>query len=341
MSVSSGHATFKSEYSFEHIGGVAMATYIVRRLLMVVVVLLIVSILVFVAMRMLPGDPIRMLVTSSELSEMTEEQIQELRHEFGLDRPMAMQYITWIGGVCHGDFGRSILHRSPVIGEIIRRLPITAYLGLTSYIVGIVIGIPAGVICAVRRGKWVDTLVTTIANVGITIPTFWLGVMLIYVFGLYLRWLPVQGFTSPFEDFGLSLRQLIMPVVCMALFPIASNARQARSSMLEVMRQDYIRTAWSKGLKERVIIIRHALKNGLIPIVTLSGMGLTMIIGGSVIVETVFNIPGMGRLAVTSVLNQDYPYVQGIILLISAFILMINLLVDLTYGWLDPRIRYT
>ncbi len=318
-----------------------MVTYLLRRLLMVVVVLLIVSLLVFVAMRMLPGDPILMLVTASEYSEMTDEQIAELRKEFGLDKPMPIQYLVWIGGVCHGDFGQSILHRAPVAGEIIRRLPVTFNLGLTAYVVGIIIGIPAGVVCAVRRGKWADTLVTTIANLGITVPAFWLGVMLIYVFGLYLKWLPVQGYTSPFEDFVLSLRQLIMPVICMALFPIASNARQTRSSMLEVMRQDYIRTAWSKGLKERVVIIRHALKNGLIPIVTLSGMGLTMIIGGSVIVETVFNIPGMGRLAVASVLNQDYPYVQGIILLISAFILIINLLVDLAYGWLDPRIRYS
>ena len=318
-----------------------MVTYIIRRLIMVVVVLVIVSILVFVAMRMLPGDPIRMLVTQSEQQEFTEQQIEQLRHEFGLDRPLAVQYFSWVGGIFRGGLGQSILHRAPVAGEIIRRLPITLHLGLISFVVGFLIGIPAGVVCAVRRGRWIDTLVTALANLGITVPAFWLGVMLIYVFGLYFRVLPVQGYTSPFEDFGLNVRQLIMPVICMALFPIASNTRQARSSMLEVMRQDYIRTAWSKGLKERVIIVRHALKNGLIPIVTLSGMGLSMIIGGSVIVETVFNIPGMGRLAVTSVLNQDYPYVQGIILMIATFILLINLAVDLAYGWLDPRIRYS
>jgi peptide/nickel transport system permease protein len=318
-----------------------MISYIIRRLIMVLIVLIIVSILVFVAMRMLPGDPIRMLVTQSEQQEFTEQQIAQLRHEFGLDRPMMVQYFSWIGGVFRGDLGVSILHRAPVAGEIVRRLPITLHLGITAFVVGIIIGIPAGVICAVRRAKWVDTVITTLANLGITIPNFWLGVMLIYSFGLYLRWLPVQGYTSPFEDFGLNFRQMIMPVICMALFPIASNTRQARSSMLEVMKQDYIRTAWSKGLKERVIIMRHALKNGLIPIITLSGMGLSMIIGGSVIVETVFNIPGMGRLAVTSVLNQDYPYVQGIILLVSTFILMINLVVDLAYGWLDPRIRFS
>ena len=317
-----------------------MITYIIRRLVMMVFVLLIVSILVFVGMRLLPGDPIRMLVTQSELQEYSEEEIEHLRHEFGLDRPLLVQYFSWIGGVFRGDLGMSILHRTPVAGEIIRRLPITMHLGLTAFVIGLFFGLPAGVICAVRRSKWIDTLVTSLANLGITVPHFWLGVMLIFIFGLHLGWLPVQGYTSPFDNLELSLRKLIMPVICLSLFPIASNCRQTRSSMLEVMRQDYIRTAWSKGLRERVVIIKHALKNGLIPIITLSAMGLSMIIGGSVIVETVFNIPGMGRLAVTSVLNHDYPYVQGIILLISAFISIINLVVDLAYGWLDPRIRY-
>jgi len=318
-----------------------MATYLIRRILLAIVVLLLVSIMVFVAMRLLPGDPIRMLVTSGEQQDFTEAQIQLLRHEFGLDKPMIIQYFSWLGGIFRGDLGVSILHRAPVAGEILRRLPITLHLGLLAFIIGLLIGVPAGIICAVRRGKLIDTIVTVLANIGITVPTFWLGVMLIYLFGIYLGWLPVQGYTSPFTNIGLNTRQIIMPVVCLALFPIASMARQTRSSMLEVLRQDYIRTAWSKGLRERIIIVRHALKNGLIPIITLSGMGFSMIIGGSVIMETVFNIPGMGRLAVTSVLNQDYPYVQGIVLIIAAFILVINLVVDLLYGWLDPRIRFS
>jgi peptide/nickel transport system permease protein len=163
---------------------------------------------------------------------------------------------------------------------------------------------------------------------------------MIYLFGLQLKWLPVMGYTSPFTDLSLNARQMIMPVICEALFPLAANARQTRSSMLEVMKQDYIRTAWSKGLRERVIILRHALKNSLIPIITLSGMGLSMIIGGSVIIEQVFNIPGMGRLAITSILNQDYPYVQAITMITATAILLVNLLVDMTYGWFDPRIRY-
>lgn len=318
-----------------------MITYIIRRLFMAAIVLVLVSLMVFLAMRLLPGDPIRMLVTATAKQSFSEEQITQLRHEAGLDRPMAIQYFTWIGNIFHGDFGKSILSHTPVSKDIYKRLPITLHIGLTAFVIGLILGIPAGVICAMRRGKWIDTLVTTLSNVGITIPSFWLGVMMIYLFGLYLKWLPVMGYTSPFTDFGLSTKQLIMPVICDALLPLAANARQTRSSMLEVMKQDYIRTAWSKGLKERIIILRHALKNGLIPIITLSGMGLSMIIGGNVIIEQVFNIPGMGRLAITSILNQDYPYVQAIFLIFAVMVLLVNLLVDLTYGWFDPRIRYS
>jgi len=276
-----------------------MINYIIRRLFMAVLVLVIVSLLVFFAMRLLPGDPIRMLVTSSAKQSFTEEQIQLLRHEAGLDRPMIVQYVNWVGDLFQGDMGKSILSKTPVSRDIVKRLPITLHLGLTAFVIAFLLGIPAGIICAMRRGTWIDTVVTTLSSIGITIPTFWLGVMMIYLFSLQLHWLPVMGYTSPFTDLGMNVRQMIMPVICEALFPLAANARQTRSSMLEVMKQDYIRTAWSKGLRERIIILRHALKNSLIPIITLSGMGLSMIIGGSVIIEQVFNIPGMGRLAIT------------------------------------------
>jgi peptide/nickel transport system permease protein len=295
---------------------------------------------VFVAMRLLPGDPIRMLITTSEESSYSEQQMTLLRHENGLDRPLVVQYFSWLGGVTHGNFGKSILDRLPVTIEIYKRLPVTFHLGAAAFIIGLLLGIPLGVVAAVRRGTWVDTLVTTLANLGITVPQFWLGMLLVLLFGLTLKWLPVMGYTSPFEDFWMSTKQAILPVVCLAVFPIASTARQTRSSMLEVMRQDYIRTAWSKGLKERNVIFKHAIKNGLIPIITLAGMGVPMIVGGTVLIETVFNIPGMGRLAITSVLNQDYPYVQAIILIIAAAVLFINFVVELAYGWIDPRIRY-
>ena len=317
-----------------------MTSYIIRRLLLAIIVLFLVSVFVFLAMRLLPGDPVLMFVSSSSVQEITDEQLEALRHEFGLDKTLPMQYLDWIFGVLRGDLGTSILNRSPVTQEILKRLPITIHLGAVAFIIAIIIGIPAGVLCAVRRGSWLDNLITTLSNIGITIPVFWLGIILIYVFALYFEWLPVMGYTSPFEDLWLSIKKIIMPVFCLALGPLAGNARQARSSMLEVIHRDYIRTAWSKGLRERTIIMKHALKNGLMPVVTLSGIGIGTILGGSVLIEQVFNIPGMGRLAVTSVMNQDYPYVQAIALIMAISIVLANLLVDISYGWLDPRVHY-
>jgi peptide/nickel transport system permease protein len=317
-----------------------MTTYIIRRLIQAVVVLILVTAVVFFAMRLLPGDPILMLVTRSQEATFSMEEIQAFRHMYGLDRPMIFQYFDWISDVVRGDLGISITQDVPVVREIVHRVPITLHLGVLAFIFGVIIGVPVGIISAVRRGSWLDTLVTSLANLGITVPVFWLGVILMLVFGLHLRWVPIMGYTSPFQDFWMSTRQIIMPVICLALFPIAANARQTRSAMLEVMHQDYIRTAWAKGLKERVIIIRHALKNGLIPVVTLFGAGIGQILGGSVLIENVFAIPGMGRLALAAVVNQDYPYVQAVILIIAATTLLANLVVDLAYGWLDPRIRY-
>ncbi len=317
-----------------------MLTYIVRRLIQSAIVVLLVTILVFVGMRLLPGDPIYMLFNPNQLQNMTQEELALLRQEAGLDRPMVVQYFDWLGGILQGDLGNSIMNKYPIAKDLVKRIPVTAHLGILAFIVGTMIGIPLGIISAVRRGTWLDTLVTTIANVGITVPTFWLGIMLIWLFAIHLRWLPVMGYTSPSVDFWLSTQKLIMPVFCLAIFPIAANARQARSSMLEILRQDYIRTAWSKGLRERAVIFRHALKNSLIPIVTLAGMGISGVVGGSVLIEQVFNIPGMGRLAIDSLFQHDYTYVQGITLILTIVVVLSNLLVDLSYGWLDPRVRY-
>jgi peptide/nickel transport system permease protein len=306
---------------------------------MAVIIILIVTVIIFLAMRLLPGDPILMFLTSSDLRQITAEQLQILRHDYGLDKPMYIQYVDWIAGVFHGNLGTSILYKSSVTSEVLRRIPITLHIGLLAFIFGFVFGIPAGIICAVRRGSFLDTTITSLTNIGITIPTFWMGILMMYVFSLYLRWLPTYGYTSPFQDFWLNTRQIIMPVISLAVFPIASTARQTRSSMLEVMRQDYIRTAWSKGLVERIVIMKHAMKNGLIPIVTLSGLGLGGILGGSVLIESVFAIPGMGRLAIASVQAHDYALTQGVTLIIAAGIILVNLVVDISYGWLDPRIR--
>ena len=197
-----------------------------------------------------------------------------------------------------------------------------------------------GILSAIRRDTWIDSFVTLLANLGVAAPPFWLAALLIYLFGIHLGILPVSGYTSPVQNFWMSLKQAVMPILCLAVFPICSTARQTRSSMLEVIYQDYIRTAWAKGLKEGVIVMRHALKNALIPVVTVMGVILRYVIGGSVVIELVFNIPGLGRLAVDSAVSQDYPVVQGIILLVAAIVVSINLFVDLLYGWLDPRTRY-
>jgi peptide/nickel transport system permease protein len=305
-----------------------------------IIVFFLVLIGIFFAMRLLPGDPIMMVVSKQMASTATEADIEKLRHEYGLDKPLLVQFFNWLGGVFRGDLGVSITNGRDVLDDIMRRLPVTLHLGLLAMLISFFFGIILGTISAVRRGTWIDTVVTSFANIGITIPVFWLGVVLMYIFALKLGWLPVFGYTSPFTNFLENTRQIIMPVFCLSVTSVAVIARQARSSMLEVLHQDYIRTAWSKGLIERSVVIRHALKNGLIPVIVLAGLGLSGIIGGSVLIETVFNIPGMGRLAVTAMLNQDYPVVQGVVLFFAAMVLLTNLVVDLAYGWLDPRIKY-
>jgi peptide/nickel transport system permease protein len=317
-----------------------MLSYMIRRIIQSIIVILIVTIMVFAGMRLLPGDPIFMMYNPNQIQTFSKAQLEDIRHKAGLDRSLAVQYFDWLGGVFKGNLGNSIVTKEPVMVDLVKRIPITVHIGALAFILAAILGIPAGIISAIRRGTWLDTLVTTLANIGITVPIFWLGIILVYVFAVELRWLPTSGYTSPVKDFWLSSKQLIMPVFCLSIFSLAGNARQARSSMLEVLRQDYVRTAWSKGLKERVVIIRHALKNGLIPIVTLAGMGIASIFGGSVLIEQVFNIPGMGRLAIDSLFNLDYTYIQGITLVMTAIVVFANLFVDLSYGWLDPRIRY-
>jgi len=318
-----------------------MSTYIIRRLLTAIVILLFISLIVFFAMRLLPGDPLIIFMgRMAEAGALSEAQMQALRVEYGLDKPLMIQYFNWLGDVLRGDLGTSLYYHENVGALMLRRFPITLHLGILAFGLEIVLGITMGVLAAVRRGTWIDTVATTLANIGVTIPQFWLGVMLIYLFGLTLGWLPIAGYTSPAEDFWLSAKKVIMPVFCLAITGMAFTARQTRSSMLEVVRQDYIRTAWAKGLGERFIIIRHALKNSLIPVITMLGLGLGMIFGGSVLIETVFAIPGIGRLMVSSIFAQDYVVIQSGTLVISGIIIMVNLLVDISYGWLDPRIRY-
>ncbi len=309
--------------------------------MLALVTLVLVTLAVFFVMRLLPGDPLLIyMAQSAELDTMSREALAKLRQEFGLDKPIMVQYAHWVGGILQGDFGTSIFYREKVWKLMRERFPITLHLGLLALLCSCSAGLAIGLIAAVRRGKWPDKVFTPLTYLGVTVPVFWLGILLIYFFGLKLRWLPIAGYTSPFDDFWLSAKQIIMPVICLSVYGLASNARQMRSSMLEVIHQDYIRTAWAKGLGEGRIILRHALKNSLIPIVTLMGMGVGMIFGGSVIVETVFAIPGIGRLLVSSIFGQDYVVVQAVTFMIAAIVLVVNLLVDISYAWFDPRIRY-
>jgi peptide/nickel transport system permease protein len=317
-----------------------MFAYLIRRLIQCAIVLIIVTIVIFITIRLLPGDPLLMLISQTDNEEFSQQQLAELRIQYGLDKPLVVQYFEWAGNILQGDLGRSIVSKLPVHQEILRRIPITFHIGILSFILSIILGVPAGIICAVKRSTWVDNVVTTLANLGMTVPNFWLGILMIYLFALYLGWLPTMGYTSPFKDFWLSSRMLIMPVFCMMIGAVSMNTRQVRSAMLEVLHQDFIRTAWSKGLRFRAVILKHALRNAVVPIVTLVGMGVPLLLGGAVLIEQVFAIPGMGRLAIDAINRQDYPYVQAISLIMAATVVFANLAVDLAYGLIDPRIRY-
>ena len=305
-----------------------------------IVVILIVTIMIFLFIRLLPGDPLIIYISQTDMQELTEEQLYELRVKFGLEKTIPLQYIDWLGGIFTGDFGLSIYYDVDVGHLISERMPVTLYLGFLAFVISSVLGIASGVICALRRGTWIDTIVTFMANIGITAPAFWAGIILIYLLSYKAGWLPVFGYTSPFDDFWLSLKQVIMPVFCLALFSVASLTRLTRSSMLEVIQQDYIRTAWSKGLREQMIVTRHTIKNALIPVVTVLGLQVAFIFGGSVLIETIFNINGLGRLMTQSVMQQDFQVIQAGILIIAVMVVLSNLIVDISYGWLDPRIRY-
>ncbi len=313
-----------------------MGAFIIRRVLMALIVIFILTFISFMVMQLIPGDPVLFMLGL----EATQEQIDALRHELWLDRPVLVQYGHWLGNILQGDFGKSVMYREDVTALIANRLPITLHLATLALIFSVTFGITAGIISAVTRGTFLDQFITVLANIGVAVPIFWLGIMGVYLFGLKLGWLPTQGYTSPIENFWLNTRQLVMPTFCMAVIPLAVVTRLSRSSMLEVVRQDYIRTARAKGLTERVIIMKHALKNALIPVVTILALLVASLFGGSVLVETVFNIPGMGRLLVRAVFDKDFVIVQACLLIIAVVVAVLNLVVDILYSWLDPRIRY-
>jgi len=314
-----------------------MLAYIVRRLINMVIVILLVSFLAFSTILLL-GDPVTALIGKGEALD--EEQMENRRKELGLDKPIPVQYITWLGKVLKGDLGKSTHTKRLVIDELKLRIPVTLELGITAFLIGTLIAIPTGIISATRRGSKLDLVGTVLAISGAAIPQFWLGIMLILLFGVVLGWLPTFGFESVLEEPIEGLRHLILPAFSLGAGMAAVNMRQTRSAMLEVLAQDYIRTARAKGQKERLVILVHAFKNALLPVITLMGLLIGRIIGGSVIIETMFSIPGVGGLLIYSIFSYDFPVTQACILLLAVGVCVANLVVDIAYGYFDPRIRY-
>lgn len=317
-----------------------MGAYIFRRFLLLIPTVFLVSVIVFGILRIVPGDAIEMLVASANVPP---EAVKEMRVQLGLDRPIYEQYVTWINRLFHGDLGTSIARtgeRASVAALIGRSLPITLELGLMAMFFALSMAIPVGIISAVRSDTWIDYLVRSFAILGLAIPSFWIGTMVIVYPSIWWSYAPPLRYTSFQEAPLVNLKQFIVPAFLLGLVLAASTMRMTRAMMLEVMRQDYIRTAWAKGLRERAVIYRHALKNALIPVMTQIGLQVGIVIGGSAIIETIFNLPGMGRLMVSAVTARDYPVVQAVTLLTSLFVVAVNFVVDLLYGFLDPRIRY-
>ena len=312
-----------------------MAEVVLRRLLATVPVLLLVTAGVFALLHLTPGDPVDAMMAESADASTKES----LRRELGLDRPIAMQYAAWMGRLLRGDLGRSIRNGEPVFENVSRRIRPSLQLALLAMAIALTIAFPVAIASAVRHNTGVDRLGTTFALFGICMPNFLLALLLIFVFGVTLRWLPISGYLDPLEEGWSGLRSLILPAVTLGLALAAVITRTLRSSLLEALAEDYVRTARAKGLSEWVVIRGHVLKNALIPVVTVLGLQLGTLIGGAVITEYVFALPGIGRLVVDAVFARDYPLVQGVILLIALGFIVSNLLVDLFYGYIDPRIR--
>lgn len=320
-----------------------MTAYVIRRIIIGLIVLLIVTMLVFLVVRLLPGDPLVIFLGQSftqQQQRIGPEEYQALLHQWGLDRPIYVQYIDWLGDILRGDLGLSIKVNTPISTLIAERMPRTMYIGFVTLLFSSIGGILVGIYCALRRGTWMDNTLTTIANVGMVIPVFWLAVLLMYLFSYQLHWLPTSGWVNPFEDFWGHVKSMIMPFSAMAVGSVAGLARIVRSCMLEVLGADYIRTAWAKGLTEKVIVLRHQMKNAMIPVVTMLGGSLAGILGGSVFIETVYAIPGIGLLTTRAIFDQDYQVVQASIMLFGFVIIFSNLLVDILWAWMDPRIRF-
>ena len=313
-----------------------MLAYIARRLLATIPVMAVVAVLVFSMLRLTPGDPAAIIAGASA----TSQDIIDIRARLGLDRSIFAQFFIWIGHAFTGDFGESFFFKKQVAELIADRIGPTVALATTTIILSVVIAVPLGVIAAWKQGTWIDRMVMGFSVLGFSVPVLVVGYVLIYVFAIELSWLPVQGYQPLKEGFWGFLQRLILPSITLSVIYIALIARITRTSVLEVLGEDYIRTARAKGLPDRVVLMKHALRNAAVPIVTIIGIGIALLIGGVVVTESVFSIPGLGRLTVDAVLARDYPTVQAVILLFSAVYVLLNLAVDAAYTFLDPRIRY-
>ncbi|HXH13659.1 MAG TPA: ABC transporter permease [Alphaproteobacteria bacterium] len=313
-----------------------MRNYILKRILATIPVMAVVALFVFSLLRLTPGDPAAVIAGDYA----SPQDVERIRQKLGLDKPVHIQFGIWIGHLLRGDLGTSIFSGMPVTTLIAQRLEPTLALTTFTMLIAIVTAIPLGVVAAWKAGTWIDRGVMLFAVLGFSLPVFWLGFLLIYTFAINLAALPVQGYVTISQGVGPFLRHLVLPGMTLGLVYMALIARMTRASMLEVLQEDYIRTAHAKGARPGVVLLRHALKNASLPVVTIIGVGFALLIGGVVVTESVFAIPGLGRLTVDAILHRDYPVIQGVILVVSAAYVFINLLVDLSYVVLDPRIRY-
>ena len=313
-----------------------MPAFLLRRLIATVPVMLMVAVLVFLMLRLTPGDPAAIMAGDNASSA----EVEVIRAGLGLDRPLPVQFAIWFGNLLQGDLGESFFFKRPVTDLILQRVGPTAALATTTIVLAVLVAVPLGVLAAWKHGTIVDRLVMGFSVLGFSVPVFVLGYVLIYVFAVRLNWLPVQGYKPLSAGLGPFLYQLTLPSLTLSVIYIALIARITRASVLETLGEDYVRTARAKGLRESVVLYRHALRNAAVPIVTVIGIGVALLIGGVVVTESVYNIPGLGRLTVDAVLGRDYPTIQGVILVFSFVYVLVNLLIDLAYTFLDPRIRY-
>ena len=312
-----------------------MWQYLIKRLATVVPTLVFVSMLIFGLQQLLPGDPAKILAGE----EQDPSVVAYLRQRMHLDEPLPVRYAYWVGGVLKGDLGESVRTQQPVLELVLQKLPVTIELALLAFVIALLIGIPAGIVSAVGRGTWWDTFANGFALWGISTPNFWLGILMILLFSVQLGWLPASGYVSPFEDLGANLKAMVMPAFVLGNAIAAVLMRHTRSAMLQVMQADYVRTARAKGLSERAVVLKHALRNALTPIITLGALELGTLLSGAVLTEQVFTIPGFGKLIVDSVFNRDYAVVQGVVLVTATTYITLNLLADLAYFAVNPRLR--